>query len=123
MKKSFLFALCVMFSSNPVFATDSSGNYAVWGAGKKSCYGYQQDAAAGETTKYEHYMKGFLTAYNIFTDKTYSISGKMTINQILEWLAGYCEDNPMASFESALINYTFDHYDNRFKTAGGGIGR
>ena len=122
MNKSFLIALSIIFSAQ-AYAVDSSGNYAVWGSGKKSCFGFQKDVAAGDTTKYKHYMKGFLTAYNIFTDKTYSISGNMDENQILEWLEAYCEDNPMASFETALTNFTFDHYDKRMKTTGRSIGR
>ena len=62
-------------------------------------------------------MKGFITAYNILTDNTYSISGNMNENQIFEWIAAYCSDNPMSSFEAALTSFTFDHYDGRSKNA------
>ena len=116
-----LFGLILLPST--VFAVDISGNYAVWGLGKKSCFGFQQAAAAEKIDDYENYMKGFLTAYNIFTEKTYSISGKMNQNQIVEWLVAYCEENPMSSFENALTSFTFDHYDNRMKSTNSSSGR
>lgn len=111
------FILGLMLVSVQAHAIDASGNYAVWGAGKKSCFGFQQDMSEGNTDKYANYMKGFITAYNIFTDNTYSISGNMNENQIFEWIDGYCTDNPMSSFEAALTSFTFDHYDNRSKNA------
>ena len=65
---------------------------------------------------YKSYMKGFLTAYNIFTEKTFSISGSMKEKQVVEWLNDYCKENPMSSVENALTSFTFEHYDNRMKT-------
>ncbi len=120
--------LTILFSLMLIPATtlavDSSGNYAVWGVGKKACVGYSQAAAAADDVdKYKHYMKGFLTAYNIFTEKTYSITGKMNENQIVEWINDYCEENPMSSLENALTSFTFDHYDKRMKSPGSSAGR
>jgi enolase len=68
-------------------------------------------------------MKGFLTAYNIFTEKTYNITGRMNADQVIEWMNEYCGENPMSSVENALTSYTFDHYDKRLKTSGTGAGR
>lgn len=113
----------LMFISTTTLAVDSSGNYAVWGVGKKSCFGYSKAAAGDEIEKYTHYIKGFLTAYNIFTEKTFNISGKMNENQIVEWINDYCEENPMSSLENALTSFTFDHYDKRMKSSNSGPGR
>ena len=66
---------------------------------------------------YKNYMKGFLTAYNIFTEKTFSISGSMKEKQAVEWLNDYCKENPMSTVESALTSFTFEYYDNRMKTS------
>ena len=66
---------------------------------------------------YKNYMKGFLTAYNIFTEKTFSISGSMKEKQVVEWLNDYCKENPMSTVESALTSFTFEYYDNRMKTS------
>jgi hypothetical protein len=115
--------LALTLVSTTATAVDTSGNYAVWGLGKKSCFGFRQGITSDDKDKYMHYIKGFLTAYNIFTEKTYSISGKMDENQVLEWLDTYCEDNPMSGLETALISFTFDHYDKRMKSSGSGAGR
>ena len=66
---------------------------------------------------YKSYMKGFLTAYNIFTEKTFSISGSMKEKQVVEWLNDYCKENPMSTVENALTSFTFELYDNRMKTS------
>ena len=117
MKVLLTLALSLMFLSTTAYAVDTSGNYAIWGAGKKSCISYTESAAKGEVDFFNNYMEGFLTAYNIFTEKTYSISGKMYKDQIVEWLTNYCEENPMSSFETALTSFTFDHYDKRMKSS------
>ena len=95
------------------YAADSSGNYAVWGVGKKACFAYNKESADGAKQNYRSFINGFLTAYNIFTDKTYSISGKMNKNQIDKWLRDYCQTNPVSSLENALIHFIFDHYEKR----------
>lgn len=118
--KSFIFALSVlMLTSTTAMAVDTSGNYAVWGLGKKSCFGFNKAMAGEDNEKYKHYIKGFLTAYNIFTEKTFSITGNMNETDVLEWLNEYCVDNPMSGLETALVSFTFDHYDKRFKSSGG----
>lgn len=121
--KSLIIILIMMLTSTTALAVDSSGNYAVWGLGKKSCFGYSQAAAGNDFEKYKHYIKGFLTAYNIFTEKTYSITGKMNVNEVADWINEYCIENPMSGLETALINFTFEHYDKRMKSSGTSVGR
>ncbi len=121
--KSLIIILIMTLTSATAFAVDSSGNYAVWGLGKKSCFGYSQGIAGGDAEKYKHYIKGFLTAYNIFTEKTYSISGNMNVNDVVNWIQEYCGENPMSGLETALINFTFDHYDKRMKSSSRSAGR
>ena len=122
MKLFTLFFSLVLFTPAS-HAVDVTGNYAVWGLGSKACFGYNGAVAADDINNYKHYMKGFLTAYNIFTEKTYSITGKMKENQVLEWITNFCEENPMSSFENALVTFTFEHYDKRMKSAGRRVGR
>lgn len=121
--KKLLLILILTILAVPSFAVDNDGNYAIWGLGKKSCFAYNKENANGETQNYKSYMKGFLTAYNIFTEHTYSITGKMTEQEITEWLHEYCADNPMSSLENALVSFTFDHYDKRLKSTGKSVGR
>jgi hypothetical protein len=121
--KSLTIIISLLLIPTMTLAVDSRGNYAVWGVGKKSCFGFNKAVAADDIEKYKHYIKGFLTAYNIFTEKTYSITAKMNENQVIEWVSEYCDDNPMAGLENALVSFTFDHYDKRMKTSGSGAGR
>ena len=113
----------LIITMSQAHAADSNGNYAVWGVGKKSCYGFQKSYEAGETDQFKSYTKGFMTSYNIFSEKTYNITAKMDEKQIMEWLYGHCADNPMSSFENALANYIYEHYDSRMKRSGKGVGR
>ncbi len=123
MKSLVMILSMMMLTSTTAVAVDSNGNYAVWGLGKKSCFGFTQEVKGDDFDKYKHYIKGFLTAYNIFTEKTYSITGSMNENEIIEWLNEYCADNPMSGLETALISFTFDHYDKRMKSSGRAVGR
>lgn len=113
----------LLLTSTSAFAVDSNGNYAVWGVGKKSCFGFNKEMSSGDTDKYKHYIKGFLTAYNMLTEKTYSITSGMNESEVIEWLNDYCSENPMFGLETALLNFTFDHYDKRMRTSGKSIGR
>ncbi len=121
--KSLTLIISLLLMPSITMAVDSNGNYAVWGIGKKSCFGYNEAMTQDGNEKYKHYIKGFLTAYNIFTEKTYSITGRMKETEVLGWLTEYCEDNPMSGLENALVSFTFDHYDKRMKTSGSGAGR
>lgn len=121
--KSLIITISLLLTPSLTMAVDSSGNYAVWGLGKKSCFGFNKGLESDDNEKYKHYIKGFLTAYNIFTDKTYSITGKMNQDQVIEWLSEYCDENPMSGLENALTSFTFEHYDKRMKTSGSGPGR
>ncbi len=121
--KSLAIIISLLLMPTITMAVDSSGNYAVWGVGKKSCFGFNKAMVEEGNEKYKHYIKGFLTAYNIFTEKTYSITGRMKEDDVIEWLSEYCEENPMFGLENALVSFTFDHYDKRMKTSGSGAGR
>jgi enolase len=121
--KSLAIIISLLLMPTITMAVDSSGNYAVWGVGKKACFGFNKAIVEDGNDKYKHYIKGFLTAYNIFTEKTYSITGRMKEDEVIEWLSEYCEENPMSGLENALVSFTFDNYDKRMKTSGTGAGR
>ena len=121
--KSLIIIISLLLMPTITLAVDSSGNYAVWGVGKKSCFGFNEAMTEDGNDKYKHYIKGFLTSYNIFTEKTFSITGKMKEGDVIGWLTEYCQDNPMSGLENALVSFTFDHYDKRMKTSGSGTGR
>jgi hypothetical protein len=121
--KSLTLLISLLLMPSISLAVDSSGNYAVWGVGKKSCFGFNKAIVEDGNMKYKYFIQGFLTAYNIFTEKTYSITGKMKEDEVIEWLSEYCKDNPMSGLENALVSLTFDNYDKRMKSSGTGVGR
>jgi len=106
----------LLFLFGPLYAADNMGNYAIWGKGNKSCFSYGKERNTDAHEAYKNYLKGYLTAYNTITPETYSISGKMNIDQITNWMDDYCDKNKMHGFEQALTEFIIRHYKGRFKT-------
>ena len=98
-------------------AMDKNGDYAVWGMGRKTCYSYSQARASGDYDPYKDYLMGYLTAYNVMTEDTYLISGKMNLEESLEWMDDYCELKQMHSFELVLADFIREHRETRLKNA------
>ena len=112
----------LMILAHTVWAADDKGNYAIWGAGAKSCQGYNVARAANEDAKFKDYLMGYLTSYNHMTEKTYSISSQMSLDEVMTWIDEQCELKPMISFEEVLTNFLAEHYEKRMKyPAGGGF--
>lgn len=104
-------------------AADSSGNYAIWGIGNKSCHAYSLSRAAKDDSKYRDYTMGYLTSYNHQANETYSISRDMNLDEILNWVDDQCDLKPIISYEEALVNFIVEHYEHRMKFTPHGFGR
>lgn len=104
-------------------AADSEGNYAVWGVGKKSCFNYMQARAKDDYENYSNYIKGFLTAYNMMENDTYSITATKPFSQLLEWLDDQCELKQMNPLEQALLELIDDNFEKRLKSPRQSSGR
>jgi len=109
--------LILMLISFSGHSADKSGNFAIWGAGNKSCHSYYQAREVNDFDKFKDYLMGFLTAYNIITPETYSISGSMKLDDVLTWFDDHCGLQPTISFEHALSDFISEHFDNRMKTS------
>jgi hypothetical protein len=96
-------------------AADKDGNYAVWGAGARSCHSYNQATGEEGRIPYKNYVMGYLTAYNAVSADTYAISADMNLDAVMGWLDDYCGEKPMHSFEQALIGFTSDHTTSRYQ--------
>jgi len=107
----------IPFFFSSVSAADNMGNYAIWGKGNKSCFSYLKKRNNDAHEAYKDYLKGYLTAFNTITSETYSISGKMNIDQITKWIDDYCDVNKVHGFEQALTEFITQHYQDRFKTS------
>lgn len=108
--------ICVLLSSY-TFALDNNGLFAIWGKGSKSCHSYNIARNTADDQAFKNYLMGYLTSANIQMENTYSISGKMNINDILVWLDEYCQSKPITSFAHSLADFIIEHYDKRTKQA------
>lgn len=115
--------IMLFFASFSVLAADSNGNYAIWGAGNKSCHSYNLARAAKDDNKFRDYTMGYLTAYNQHAEETYSISRDMNLEQVLSWMDELCELKPIISFDEALVSFITEHHEQRMKFPPGGFGR
>ena len=121
--KYLLFLLVALVPFSTSMAIDENGNYAVWGVGKKSCFSYNKSRENNDYDNYSNYIKGFLTAYNITEPKTYSISGSMPFEKIIEWIDDSCELKQTHSIEQTLLEFIETHYESRLRRAKGSISR
>ncbi len=93
---------------------DSACNYAIWGAGSRSCHQFSSsgiDDSAREPFK--HFLMGYLTAYNAVADDTYSALGGLNLNQAIEWLDDFCDAHAMDSFDRAIGRLLIAHHETR----------
>lgn len=94
-------------------AVDKSGDYAVWGVGRKSCFSYTTARASGKYDEYKYFTMGYLTAYNALIPDTYRISGVDSFPDVLKWLDNYCKKKQIHSFNQAIGDYIVAHHDTR----------
>ena len=95
-------------------AADSQGNYAIWGAGGRSCHQFTQSSAEASTlAPFRDYLMGYLTAFNALTPDTYDAVGGASLEKTLVWLAAYCGEHKMDSFERAIGQLLVSSHDQR----------
>ncbi len=120
-----------MIAASPgaaVHGADAAGNYAIWGAGSRSCHQYQVSAADSAARQpFRDYLMGYLTAYNAVAAETYNALGDLNLEQALGWLSEYCDSNKIDSFDRAVTQLILAHFDERSRgvsnAAGAGWGR
>lgn len=113
--------VCLLLSAPAAPAADRDGNYAVWGSGGKSCHTFNTRDEAGDAA-YREYIMGYLTAYNALANETYSISGDLGLDGVMDWIRNYCEEKPMHSFDQALVDFTSGHLKERLTQPPGRMG-
>jgi len=87
-------------------------NYAVEGAGVKSCGSYQADRKKNGSMHYIdlNWAKGFITGVNFIHAETKGnpqLGGGLDLDALTLWIDNYCRNNPQASLSdasSALVN-------------------
>ena len=116
---------CVMLVAaaaalRPAVAADSAGNYAIWGAGARSCHQYRGVVdKADESRAFKDFLLGYLTAYNTLAPDTYNAVGGLSLVDALGWLDEYCRQHEMDSFERAIGQLLVAHHDQRMRVPPG----
>ena len=107
-------------ASGAASAADSQGNYAVWGTGGRSCHQFTQAGAdASKLAPFRDYLMGYLTAFNALTPATYDAVGGASLEKTLAWLAAYCSEHKMDSFERAMGQMLLAGHDQRSRVPPG----
>ena len=118
------FAACL---SPTTQAADDSGNYAIWGAGARSCNQFAGSVDDDDTrASFRDFLMGYLTAYNTIAEDTYNALGPLDLDQALAWLDGYCAEHRMDSFERAVTQLVVGQHPARARVPpgqGSGWGR
>lgn len=107
----------LMIFAHTAMAVDKSGNFAIWGAGQKSCFNYSQARKSEDDNYYRYYLMGYLTAYNTLIAETYRVSGNKNLSDILGWLDNYCESKQVLGFDHAISEFVAEHFPNRQKSS------
>ena len=103
--------------SLPLQAADDKGSYAIWGVGNTTCHRYNKARENNAYQAYKDYTLGYLTAYNTLSEDTYRVTGKMHLDDVLDWLDTACHTTPVTSFELSLRNMITNLYAKRLHKA------
>lgn len=111
-------ALCA--AALPVVAADGAGNYAIWGAGGRSCHQFEVATTdPAQTAAFRDFLMGYLTAFNTLAPETYDALGGESLESALSWLRDYCDQHQMDSFERALGQLLLARHDARSRVPPG----
>ena len=95
-----MMCMLVFASFSTVKAADMAGRYLISGAGKDSCRSYVDADEVGKSY-YRAWLSGYISAHNYYSEGTYSIVNKTTIDELEIWLRGYCFSNMTHTYEQA----------------------
>ncbi len=68
---------------------------------------------------FEHYLMGYLTAYNTLYDDTYNALGAIPLADAMDWLADYCDLHKLDSFERAIMQLVVARHEQRLRRPSG----
>lgn len=119
-KQSLIALLMGAALSQPVYAKDIDGEFAVYGVGSKTCAAYlQARAKSGGLGPYVTWMEAYLSAFNLIVASTYNIAGGRDLDAMLKWTDQYCKDNPDELYVNAIAALTVALYPTRINLAPG----
>src|SRR6266481_2733567 len=115
-RKTLLFWLLMLplfFVPLAGLCSDAKSNYVALGFGSESCTTWLQARSNGLDLPYRHWLTGYLTAVNKFTNETVDIRGTTDIDGMLWLLEQYCIQHRQHSFSRAVESLVADLYPKR----------
>jgi len=98
-------------------ARDANGVSRIRGIGGDSCVKFLDDRRSAPLVKpYEIWLEGFITALNSQLPNTYDIAGQTDTDDILEWIAQWCGENPGTQFLYGVQAYVIFAYPSRTRS-------
>ena len=127
---AFSFALCLLSGAaygdfelqDPALVNEDEANapaveefrdYAVEGAGVRSCESYQADRKKGGSMHYIdlNWAKGFITGVNFIHAETKGnpqLGEGLDLDALTLWIDGYCRNNPTAALSDASAALVYE---------------
>jgi len=91
----------LFLATSTVNAADMTGRYLTSGAGKDSCRSFVDADEVGKSY-YRAWLSGYITSHNYYSEDTYSIVNNQAVDELENWLRGYCFSNKTHTYEQAV---------------------
>jgi hypothetical protein len=93
------------------FGDDANGRY--FAEGLVSCGNWVEYRMGENSAEEEWWIRGYITAYNSQTPKTFDIKGNADLNSIFLWMDKWCQENPLKDLADGMYDLTNELYPNR----------
>jgi len=108
---------------NAAYGADAKDRYLMLGPGAYLCGKVIVDLNEGVKHKdpkaqisYEHWVAGYLTAYNKLSGSTYSIMGETEFNDAFKSVLKYCQLHPRELFAASVEAYVKEAHPDRLRS-------
>ena len=95
----------------------------IFGEGNTLCSKYEQLSYDVHTTgptadyyKYDAWIRGYLTAINVWATPDHDISGANGITSVYAWIHRYCTNNASSPLHLAMKDLIADLYNQQFRS-------
>lgn len=108
--------ILLLVLSGALQAKSVDQRYVAYGVGAWSCDKYtraQQQGDGRALAAVDHFVEGYLSAFNVIVGNTYDIMGGDSINLARSWLRSYCQDHGQQSLANAMAVFTALRYPDR----------
>jgi len=115
MMRGFVLVFLLVFSG-ALQAKSVDQRYVAYGVGAWSCGQYNAAQRKGDHTSLaavDHFVEGYLSAFNVIVRNTYDIMGGDGIDTARGWLRSYCRDHEQQSLANAMAVFTALRYPDR----------